>query len=81
MDPAVTLAAALKGAAASRAAYNDWVKNGGFQATVKTQVHTDQWMCGIRSLSVKFVGTKYAHGTHPATGVRLRLPISALEVE
>lgn len=79
MDPIVALAAALSGSAASRLAYNEWVKGGGFRVVVDVLPHTDTWMRGIRNVLVDSVGTKYVQGTHPLTKTRLRLPISILE--
>lgn len=80
MDPLATLAAALEGAAASRFAYNNWVKNGGFKVVVKVRPHTDTWMRGIRSVEVDKVGISYIHGTHPTSRTKVRLPFAAVEV-
>lgn len=83
MDPKVALAAALKGAAASRLAYNDWVKGGGFKARVKVRPHTDTWMRGIRYVEVTSVGIRYIHGDGVVLGgrVKVKLPFAAVEVE
>lgn len=81
MDPKVALAAALTGAAASRLAYNDWIKKGGFPASVKVRVHTDTWMRGIRSIEVHTVGIRYVHGTHLQSRTRVKLPFAAVEMD
>ena len=81
MDPKAALAAALQGAAASRFAYNNWIKKGGFPATLKVRVHTDTWMRGIRSIEVHRVGLQYVYGVHPMSKTKVRLPFAAVEVE
>ena len=81
MDPKVALAAALEGAAASRFAYNDWTKKGGFPASVKVSPHTDTWMRGIRSFEVHHVGIAYVHGIHPRSKTKVRVPLGVVEVE
>ena len=80
MDPKTTLAVALSGAAASRVAYNDWIKKGGFPATVKVAPHTDTWMRGIRHVEVHSVGVRYVHGVHVPTKTKVRLPFAVVEV-
>lgn len=80
MDPKVALAAALTGAAASRLAYNDWVKGGGFRVSVKVRPHTDTWMRGIRFVEVHTVGIRYVHGTHLQSRTKVKLPFAAVEV-
>ena len=80
MDPKVALAAALSGAAASRIAYNDWVKNGGYPVSVNVRVHTDTWMRGIRYIEVHSVGVSYVHGIHPLSKTKVKLPFAAVEV-
>jgi len=80
MDPKAALAAALTGAAASRFAYNEWIKKGGFPATIKVRPHTDTWMRGIRYVEVYSVGIRYVHGIHPATKTKVKLPFAVVEV-
>ena len=80
MDPKVALAAALSGVAASRVGYNDWIKKGGFPASVKVRPHTDTWMRGIRYIDVYSVGVRYVHGVHALSKTKVKLPFAAVEV-
>lgn len=80
MDPKAALAAALTGAAAGRVAYNDWVKKGGFAASVKVSPHTDTWMRGIRQVEVHSVGIQYIHGVHVPSKTKVHLPFAVVEV-
>jgi len=81
MDPKAALAAALTGAAASRFAYNEWVRRGGYKVSVKVRAHTDTWMRGIRYVEVHSVGVVYVHGVHLMSKTKVRLPLGAVEVE
>lgn len=82
MDPYVAFVSGIKGDLDARAAYNRWVRQGGFKVEVRVRKFTKTWLRGIRRIEINRIGSEKVRG-HDAYNPRVRVsvPFAALEVD
>jgi hypothetical protein len=80
VDPYEALVAGIGGDPDARAAYNRWVRNGGYQVPLKVRKFTKTWNRGIRRINVrKITPTKVIGADAYNEKTKISLPFAALE--
>jgi hypothetical protein len=82
MDPYVAFSAGIKGDLAARAAYNRWVRGGGFKVQIKVRKHTNTWNRGVRRIAARKITADKVLGTDFYNRkTKVSIPFAALEVD
>jgi hypothetical protein len=82
MDPYVAFRAGIVGDLDARAAYNRWVKNGGFTVQVRVRKFTKTWLKGTRRINVRKIEADKVRGSDVYNSkVKVSIPFAALEVD